>query len=152
MPKIEFRDENDFNYVVSVPVLNQEKPILLRMWVAYDVGNRCSYCEYAYVKRGFYLYFSFEEPSPDYPARILMSDTKNCRLYLGEVKRKSKGWYKDFANLAGEIVMDAIKDRFTDMSFDWEKLYYSYWSGKGTGVGLFSDFYQIVLPKKEWIA
>ena len=42
MQKIKFRDENDFNYIVSVPVLNQETPMRLRMWVAYDRGGRCS--------------------------------------------------------------------------------------------------------------
>jgi len=151
MQKIEFRDTNGINYIVNVPILNQEKPMLLRMWVAYDRGRRYSQYDYSEVKRGFYLYFSLEEVSDGYPARTLLIDRDNWRLYLGEVKRKSEGWYKDFSELAGEIALSAINEKFPNFSFDWSKMSFSYWSGKGSGVGLYCDFYQIFLPQKEWL-
>lgn len=151
MQKIEFRDEHELNYVVSVPVINKEKTFLLRMWVAYDRGGRYSCYDYAEVKRGYYLYFSFEEPIEKYPARGLLIDGKNCRLYLGEVKRHSKGWYKDFAKLASEIMFAAIEEEFSKLVLDWENVSYQCWSGKGSGVGMYCDFYTIILPKKEWL-
>ncbi len=151
MQRIEFRDANDLNYIVSVPVLAQDKPTLLRMWVAYDKGKRCSYYDYSDVKRGYYLYFSFEEPSPDYPCRILSTYKNNYRLYLGEVKRKSEGWYKDFSTLAAEIVLPAIKETFSDLNFDWDKLSFRSWSGRGSGVGMYCDFYKIIFPKDSWL-
>ncbi len=151
MQSIEFRDAMEFNYIVSVPVLEQEAPLLLRMWVAYDRGKRYSQYDYSEVKRGYYLYFSFEEPSPDYPARILSTHKDNCRLYLGEVNRKSKGWSRDFSDLAGKIVLSAMKETFSELKFDWDNLSFGYWSGKGSGVGLFCDFYRIFLPKKDWL-
>lgn len=151
MQKIEFRDEHELNYVVSVPVINKEKTSLLRMWVAYDRGGRYSYYDYAEVKRGYYLYFSFEEPIKDYLARGLLIDGNNCRLYLGEVKRHSQGWYRDFSKLASEMLFLIIKEAFPKLKLDWENVSYQYWSGRGSGVGLYCDFYAIFLPKKEWL-
>ena len=151
MSKIVFRDGNETNYVVNIPLLNQTKPMLLRIWVAYDRGNRTSYYDYSKVKRGYYLYFSFEERAMDYPARILLTSEDNCRLYLGEVKKHSEGWYKDFSALAEKIVIPAMQDMFSDYVLDWTKMYSYCWSGKGSGVGMHCDFYKIVLPKKEWL-
>ena len=150
MQRIEFRDANEFNYMVSVPVLGQNEKMVLRMWVAYDRGRRYSQYDYSEVKRGYYLYFSFEEISTDYPARILATHKDNCRLYLGEVKRRSEGWARDFSDLAGEIVLKVINEIFGELTFDWDHLSFSFWSGRGSGVGLFCDFYKVFLPKKEW--
>ena len=129
MQIIEFRDANEFNYMVSVPVQGIDDATVLRMWVAYDKGGRYSQYDYTEVKRGYYLYFSFEELSTDYPARILSSNQNNCRVFLGEVKRKSEGWSRDFSNLSGEIAISIIKEKFTDLSFDWERISYCSWSG-----------------------
>ncbi len=151
MPKIEFTDNNGLHYMVSVPVLDEDKPMILRMWVAYDRGRRYSQYDYSEVKRGYYLYFSFEEQSPDYPARILSTHKDNCRLYLGEVKRKSNGWHRDFSNLAGKIIFSVIQENFPDLYVNWNNLSYSCWTGNGSGVGLFCDFYKILFPQKEWV-
>ena len=151
MPKIEFRDEHELNYVVSVPVMSQEKQMLLRMWVAYDRGGRCSYYDYSEVKRGYYLYFSFEEAIGDYPARGLLIDGNNCRLYLGGVKRHSQGWYRDFSQLASELLFSVIEEKFSELKIDWEKVSFQYWSGRGSGVGLYCDFFAILQPKVEWL-
>lgn len=151
MQRIKFRDANEVNYMVSVPVAGQDKSMVLRMWVAYDRGRRYSEYDYSEVKRGYYLYFSFEEISPDYPARILSTHRDNCRVFLGEVKRRSEGWGRDFSALAGEIVGGAIKDIFAEYDLDWEKVSSCWWSGRGSGVGMFCDFYRIVLPKKGWL-
>lgn len=151
MQKIEFVDANYENYIVSVPILEQEKPMRLRMWVAYDKGERPSYYEYKKVKRGYYLYLSLEEPSFDYPARIIMAGAENCRVYLGAVNRHSKGWYKDFSVLAGKIVLSAVSELFSGFKLDWENSYCSTWSGRGSGVGWNCDFYKIVSPKRNWL-
>ena len=151
MQRVKFMDEEKINYMVSVPVTNQETPLLLRMWVAYDRGNRCSYYDYSDVKRGYYLFFSLEEPRTDYPGRSLSMDGRNCRLYLGEVKRQSEGWHKDFSNLAEEILPHVMKEKFADFEFDWKNMSFASWSGKGTGVGMYADFYIIFLAKKEWV-
>ena len=150
MQRIEFRDANEFNCMVSVPVLGQDEKTVLRMWVAYDRGRRYSQYDYSEVKRGYYLYFSFEEISPDYPARILSTHKDNCRLYLGEVKRRSEGWARDFSDLAGEIVLRVVNEIFADVILDWENLSSSHWSGRGSGVGLFCDCYRVFLPQKNW--
>ena len=136
--------------MVSVPVLGQDEKTVLRMWVAYDRGRRYSQYDYSEVKRGYYLYFSFEEISPDYPARILSTHKDNCRLYLGEVKRRSEGWARDFSDLAGEIVLRVVNEIFADVILDWENLSSSHWSGRGSGVGLFCDCYRVFLPQKNW--
>ena len=151
MRKIRFQDEYDRNCIFNVPILNLEKAMVLRMWVAYDRGMRCSYYDYSEVKRGYYLYFSIEEIPTDYPARGLSIDGKNCRVFLGEVKRKSKGWHGDFSKLAEEIAEEVIKDRYPKLELDWEKSDVWHWSGVGSGVGMYCDFYQVVLPKLEWI-
>lgn len=151
MQKVEFLDEDGFNYMVSIPVLGEEKPLLLRMWVAYDRGRRYSQFDYSEVFRGYYLYCSFEESSEEWFVRSLSSNTNNCRVYLGEVKRQSGGWARDFSRLAESIVFKVVKDIFPDLKLDWEKLYRSYWSGKGSGVGLFCDFYKVILPKEAWL-
>lgn len=150
MQRIEFRDANEFNCMVSVPVLGQDEKTVLRMWVAYDRGRRYSQYDYSEVKRGYYLYFSFEEISSDYPARILSTHKDNCRLYLGEVKRRSEGWARDFSDLAGEIVLRVVNEIFADVILDWENLSSSHWSGRGSGVGLFCDCYRVFLPQKNW--
>jgi len=150
MQRIEFRDANEFNYMVSVPVIGQDEKMVLRMWVAYDRGRRYSQYDYSEVKRGYYLYFSFEEISSDYPARILSTHKDNCRLYLGEVNRRSEGWARDFSSLAAEIVCSVIKEIFADLVFDWEHLSSNRWSGRGSGVGLFCDCYRVFQPKKNW--
>ena len=151
MQKIEFVDADYENYIVSVPVLEQEKPLLLRMWVAYDKGDRCSNHDYKEVKRGYYLYLSLEEPSFGYPARIIATRSENCRVYLGAVNKHSKGWYKDFSLLAGKIVLPAAKELFPEFKLDWESVYSGTWDGQGSGVGLYSDFYKIVIPKMNWL-
>ena len=151
MQNIEFKDEDGFDYLVSVPVLNQDKLNVLRMWVAYDMGKRYSYYDYSEVKRGYYLYFSLEEIHKDYLARSLSTHAENCRIFLGEVSRRSKGWHKDFAQLAEKIVLPAIQDLFPEMELDWENLSYCYWSGKGSGVGMFCDFYKILQPRETWL-
>lgn len=151
MQRIRFRDVNDRNCMVSVPVNGQEKPVVLRMWVAYDRGRRYSQYDYAEVKRGYYLYFSFEELSTDYPARILSTHRDNCRVFLGEVKRRSEGWHRDFSNLAGEIAEVVIHDILAGYDLDWNNLSDCWWSGRGSGVGMFCDFYQIIMPKREWL-
>jgi len=151
MQRIEFRGVDDWNQMISIPVLEQEKPTVLRMWVAYDKGRRCSQYDYSEVKRGYYLYFSFEEPSPDYPARILNIYGNNCRVYLGEVERRSRGWHKDFADLAGKIVLTVINDIFPELKLEWDKISSCYWNGKGSGVGMFCDCYKVLLPKVEWL-
>ena len=151
MQKIEFVDEDNRNYIVSVPVVGQEKQLRLRMWVAYDRGNRYSYNDCTEIKRGYYLYFSLEEPSGVYPARIISTGNENCRVYLGEVSRHSKNWYKEFSILAERIVLPTVEEIFPDMRFAWEELYTSSWDGTGSGVGMYCDFYRIVSPKEKWL-
>ena len=152
MPTIEFVDEDNKYYIVSVPVVGQESQLRLRMWVAYDRGNRYSYEEYREVQRGYYLYFSLEESSCTYPARIISTRNENCRVYLGEVSRHSKKWYREFSRLAERIVLSAVEELFPNMQFAWEELYTSSWDGVGSGVGMYCDFYTILLPKKEWLS
>lgn len=149
--RICFQDEYGRNCIYNVPVLNQEKPMVLRMWVAYDIGMRCSMYDYAKVRRGYYLYLSFEEMSADYPARILSIDGKNCRVLLGEVKRKSKGWHKDFAKMAEEIAEYAIRDLYPDAVLDWNQSEIWHWNGTGSGIGMICDCYRVVLPKEMWL-
>jgi len=151
MTKIEFRDSEDYNYVINVPIANQDKPTVLRMWVAYDKGRRYSYYDYSEVKRGFYLYFSLEEVASDYPARILSTHKANCRLFLGEVSRKSKGWYRDFAVLAEELVHPVVEERFAEFELNWEKMKGHCWSGRGSGVGMYCDLYTVITPKEKWL-
>lgn len=151
MAEIRFQDKDERNCVVNVPVCNQEVPMVLRMWVAYDRGHRYSQYDYSEVKRGYYLYFSLEEIARDYPARIFSINGKNCRVYLGEVKRKSKGWHRDFARLAETIAPAAMKELFSEFKFDLEQVSFRDWSGRGSGVGLYCDFYKIILPKVEWL-
>ena len=151
MTEILFRDSDDRNYVVNIPICNQNTPMVLRMWVAYDRGMRYSEYDYSEVKRGYYLYISLEEIATDYPARCLSINGQNCRIYLGAVKRKSNGWYRDFAKLAETIVLSALKDYFSEFELDFEHIRTYEWSGKGSGVGLYCDFYKIELPKVEWL-
>ena len=151
MLKFQFVDENDTNYRVSVPVLEQEKPMRLRMWVAYEKGKRFSDYDYQEVKRGYYFYLSLEEVSFGYPARMLTTGSENCRVYLGAVNRHSKGWYRDFSRLAEKMAVSAVHELFSDFKFDWENSYCDTWSGQGSGVGLYCDFYTIVSPKVNWI-
>ena len=152
MQKIEFVDVDYENYIVSVPVLEQEKPLRIRMWVAYDRGDRYSNHDYKEVKRGYYLYLSLEEPSFGYPARIITTRDENCRVYLGKVNRHSKGWYRDFSVLAGKIVLSAVNELFSGFKFDWESIYCGTWNGQGSGVGLYCDFYKIITPKVKWLS
>ena len=151
MAKIQFRDNYDGNCVVNLPICNQEKPMVLRMWVAYDKGMRYSQYDYDKVNRGYYLYLSLEEFSTDYPARCLSISGDNCRIYLGEVKRKSEGWHRDFSKLAERIAVAAIKELFSELAFDFEGMTTFYWSGRGSGVGMYCDFYRIILPKVAWL-
>lgn len=152
MQKIEFIDEDNRNYIVSAPVVGQEKQLRLRMWVAYDRGNRYSYEDCTEVKRGYYLYFSLEKTSYTYPARIISTGSENYRVFLGGVSRHSRRWYKDFSVLAGRIALSACKDLFPNMQFSWEELYESSWDGVGSGVGMYCDFYKTILPKEEWLS
>ena len=152
MQRIEFVDGDNKHYIVSVPVSGQEKTLRLRMWVAYDKGNRWSNHDYKEVKRGYYLYFSLEEPSFAYPARIIVPRSENCRVYLGAVSRHSKGWYRDFSRVAEKFVRFVVEDFFSDMQFVWEELYKSSWDGEGSGVGMYCDYYKTVNPKKEWLS
>ena len=151
MERIVFQDEYNRNCIFNVPVLNQEKPMVLRMWVAYDRGRRYSQYDYSEVKRGYYLFFSFEETSPDYIMRILSVNGYNCRVFLGEVKRGSKGWHRDFAKLAEKIVGAAIEDMYAEKELDWEQSSIWHWNGIGGGVGLYRDFYKVVIPKEAWL-
>ena len=86
MAEIRFQDNEERNCVVNVPVCNQEVPMVLRMWVAYDRGHRYSQYDYSEVKRGYYLYFSLEEIARDYPARIFSINGKNCRVYRLDIQ------------------------------------------------------------------
>lgn len=152
MNNITFRDNNQLNYIVNIPVLEQDKPINLRMWVAYDKGRRCSQYDYSTVERGYYLYFSFETPSDGYPVRTLSIDGKNSRLFLGEVDRKKEKDYRQFAELAEKIAENAIKIYYPNLKLDWNNMSHTIWDGDGSGVGMYCDFYQVHMPGAELIA
>lgn len=151
MNNITFRDNNQLNFIVNIPVLDQEQPLILRMWVAYDKGRRCSQYDYSTVERGYYLYFSFETPSDGYPARTLSIDGKNCRLFLGEVERKKEKDYREFAELAEKIAVNAIELYYPNLKLDWDNVTRDIWLGDGSGVGMYCDFYRVCVPTPELI-
>ena len=152
MSNIIFRDNNQLNYIVNVPILQQEENTILRMWVAYDKGKRRSQYDFSIVERGYYLYFSFEEEIGGYLARTLSIDGRNGRLFLGEANKKNEKEYRQFAKLAEKIAEKAVKLYYPELNLDLDNCSRSLWDGEGTGVGMYCDFYKMYMPTKELVS
>ena len=139
---IVFKDKDGENYIVSFPILNQPVPSRLRLWVAYEIGG-FSYSENKRLKRGYYLYVSFEECSN--MGRVLVCGGDDYRVLLGEVARKSEKAYRQFSEKAGTCAKEIVEKLYKDaLKIDWDNGVPTRWGGYGNGVGFYSDYYSIV--------
>lgn len=135
---LEFKDAAGYNYLLSFPVKNTDKPLRLRLWVEYEIGGY-SYSEFTRIRRGYYLYISVEESCN--MGIALESNRYNTRILLGEVRRKSESACRDFSEKAAKYGRKLVEMLCADLEVEWEKGRSSRWSGEGNRVGMWSDVY-----------
>lgn len=138
---LEFKDEDGRNYIISFPILNQEKNQRLRLWVCYERGNSVAMYDYRFLYRGFYLYISL---GGTWECGATVQESKyNRRIFLGEVQRKSERAYRDFAEKAGWYAREMVEKYCDDLELDWNNGYASQWSGNEADFGMWREEYQI---------
>jgi len=140
---ITFVDESGY-YGLEIPVVRKEEVKILDVWVGYQRGNEGNFMTQDRLERGFYLYLNLREHISGYPYYMYQGDgTSMYKVLLKQVNRKCKS----DAILAGKIAvkyMDRIlKQIFPELIIQMDKFRGFSWSGKGSGVGMYSGFFVI---------
>ena len=145
-----FRFYSDGNLeIVSIPIVSREKNKNLRIWVDYQRGRRHSLHDGKFINRGYYIFFSVEEIESC--ALGLTSDSHNIKVFIGGVERKSKHWDMEFAELAEKIAPIIIENNFSDMDLDLENMTIHKRYGNEERLGMWSEYFKIETPQKEWL-
>ncbi|MBR4027047.1 MAG: hypothetical protein IKJ01_05755 [Lachnospiraceae bacterium] len=129
-------------YGLKIPAIRDGKKRVLDVWVGYERGHEGNFMTWDILERGFYLYLNLREEISDYPYYMYMGDGESMyKVLLKKVNRKRKA----DAILAGKIAVKyfdrILKQVFPDVTFLMNEFRGFTWSGKGTGVSLFSGFF-----------
>lgn len=142
-----FKDHEGDNFMLSFPAAENDVPMKLKLWVAYEKGGTCN-STFQRIKRGYYLYVSVEETSS--MARVMTASSCNSRVFLGEVKRRSEKSCREFSEKAGNVAEDIVKQICKDsIIIDWDNCTAIRWSGKRNRLGMYSEMYDAIYPDSD---
>lgn len=138
---IAFVSENGY-YGLRVPAKRGEEDRLLDIWVGYQRGDEGNFMTWEELERGFYLFLNLREKPSGYPAYSYVEDGKSMyKVLLKRVDRKRRSDAVLASRVAVKYLDRILKEVYPDLSLRMKEFRGFEWSGKGTGVGMFSGLF-----------
>lgn len=129
-------------YGLRIPAVREGEEKVLDVWVGYQRGDEGNFMTWDRLERGFYLYLNLREKTGEYPYYMYVEDGKSMyKVLLKRVNRKRRSDAVIAGKVAVKYLERIIQQFFPDVTFRMNEFRGFEWSGKGTGVGMFSGFF-----------